>query len=269
MTARPQDRPHRARGPRRAIALIGATALIFGVTSMDDRDGCDPTRSGRRRNTRYRASPLVDIGPTAPDREIPFELVLAFPGSDAMQAYALSVGDPSSRRLSPVPGCRRDRRTVRAGGGGPRARQGLGRRPRHFHPRDISAADRHVGGRPGRHDRVALRRGAPRLCRCLRTDLSRADGTPRLPNELDGLVAAIEGLDARPSERPAFSNLILAGPQNGMTPPSSTARTSSRACGHSTFMARARRSQSSRSTRSTRPMSSCSTRSPGPLARRS
>lgn len=43
-------------------------------------------------------------------------------------------------------------------------------------------------------------------------------GEPRVPAALDGLVASIESLDSRPTERPAFSGLIAAGPPGGMTP---------------------------------------------------
>ena len=44
------------------------------------------------------------------------------------------------------------------------------------------------------------------------------DVDPQIPAALDGLVAAVEGLDARPSERPANASLIAAGPLGGMTP---------------------------------------------------
>ena len=42
---------------------------------------------------------------------------------------------------------------------------------------------------------------------------------PAVPDALDGLVAAVGGLDARPIERPAFRGPIAAGPRGGMTPP--------------------------------------------------
>jgi kumamolisin len=41
---------------------------------------------------------------------------------------------------------------------------------------------------------------------------------PRVPPELDGLVTAVGGLDARPTERPALAFPIAAGPVGGMTP---------------------------------------------------
>ena len=44
------------------------------------------------------------------------------------------------------------------------------------------------------------------------------DLEPRIPAALDGLVAAVEGLDARPTERPATAWPIAAGPIGGMTP---------------------------------------------------
>ena len=43
-------------------------------------------------------------------------------------------------------------------------------------------------------------------------------GEPRVPRALTGLVAAVDGLDSRPSERPAFRGPIAAGPEDGMTP---------------------------------------------------
>ena len=44
-------------------------------------------------------------------------------------------------------------------------------------------------------------------------------GEPRVPRALTGLVAAVDGLDTRPSERPAFRGPIAAGLRDGMTPP--------------------------------------------------
>ena len=164
-------------------------------------------------------SPLVDVGPTAADREIPFELVLAFPGSDEMQAYALSVGDPSSENF---------RQFLSAAEIG--ARFGLA-------DDDLAritdwAADHGISVLATSPQRIAISAGAPAgtiesLFDVTFHDYADVTGRtfyapntePRVPDELDGLVAAIEGLDARPSERPAFSNLIAAGPQNGMTPP--------------------------------------------------
>ena len=42
------------------------------------------------------ATPYTEVGATPEDRDIRFELVLAYPGREAMQAYALAVADPTS-----------------------------------------------------------------------------------------------------------------------------------------------------------------------------
>jgi kumamolisin len=62
---------------------------------------------------------------------------------------------------------------------------------------------------------------ATSACRCGRRSprpTFRADRRGPRAAELDGLVTAIGGLDARPTERPAMSHPIAAGPVGGMTP---------------------------------------------------
>jgi hypothetical protein len=95
--------------PRRTIALIGVAALIYGVTSMDELAGATPPASDSTETASAAdppaaptagPTPLVEIGPTPADRDIRFELVLAFPGREAMQHYALSVGDPASAAVN-------------------------------------------------------------------------------------------------------------------------------------------------------------------------
>ena len=81
--------------PGRAIAAIGVIALIIGVTSMDESTRSttpDPASAAAE----PAATPFTDVGATPDDRDVSVDLVLAFPGRDAMQAYALSVGDPES-----------------------------------------------------------------------------------------------------------------------------------------------------------------------------
>ena len=123
-------------------------------------------------------------------------------------------------RLSPVPASRRDRRAVRAVRRRPRAGHGLGGGARPRRDRDLAAA---AGGqrrrrRPAPIERlfgVTLRDFSDRAGRTFHAPL----GEPRVPRALTGLVAGVDGLDARPSERPAFRGPIAAGPEDGMTPP--------------------------------------------------
>ena len=204
---------------RRPVALIGALALICGVTSMDDH--VDPTtRTAGASSIAPAASPapLVEVGPTPGDRDIDFELVLDLPGREAMQAYALSVGDPSS------PDYRRFLTAEEIG-----ARFGVddaGLR------RLAAWADRHgiaiVATSP---QRIAVAVAAPARTieavfgislRDYADEQGRTFHAPTdeatVPVELDGLVTAVAGLDARPTERPALAYPIAAGPQGGMTP---------------------------------------------------
>jgi kumamolisin len=202
------------------MALIGATALIFGVTTMDE--PLEPTRpsaDGAPVAPSTSPPPLVEVGPTPADREIAFELVLAFPGREAMEAYALSVGDPASDHY-------RHFLTAEEIG----ARFGLS-------DADLARVEAWAAGHgisvvATSPQRIAVTVGAPAgaiqgLFGVTLRDYADASGRtfhaptgqPRVPAALDGLVAAVGGLDARPSERPAFSGLIGAGPPEGMKPP--------------------------------------------------
>lgn len=182
----------------------------------------EPTRSAADQGAPISSAtptPLVDVGPTAADRDIAFELVLEFPGREAMQAYARSIGDPSSDHY---------RRFLTADQIG--ARFGLANDDL---ARVTAWAARHgisiIATSP---QRIAISVGAPAgtieglFGVTLRDYVDAAGRTfhaptdePRVPAALDGLVAAIEGLDGRPSERPAYSGIIAAGPEGGMKPP--------------------------------------------------
>jgi kumamolisin len=208
-----------------AGALISG-ALIYGVTSMDE--PLDPTRASADRTaataptaatTSAEPTPLLDVGPTPPDREISFDLVLAFPGGDAMQAYAISVGDPAS------PDYRRFLTADQIG-----ARFGLA-------ADDLAriaawATEHGVSVGAASAQRLVMPAVAPagtieKLFDVELRDYAAADGrmfhapaiAPLVPPELDGLVSAVDGLDARPTERPALSLPIAAGPDGGMEPP--------------------------------------------------
>jgi kumamolisin len=192
---------------------------------MDDRSDsnrptADATRPASEAATSGTASPtpLADIGPTAADAPIRFELVLAFPGREAMEAYALSVADPSS------PDYRQFLSAADIG-----RRFGLG-------DRDVErvatwAAEHGLTVEETSPQRLGIAVEAPartveRLFDVRLREFADARGRtyhapdidPRVPDELDGLVTAIGDLDARPSERPAFAGPIAAGPVDGMKP---------------------------------------------------
>ena len=216
------------RGSRRAITLIGATALIFGVTSMGepptpkspDADQALATASTATSFAGVSATtaPMSEVGPTPADREISFELILAFPGRAAMGAYASSVGDPSSGEY---------RHFLSAEEIGARfgiAEDDLARI-------DRWAADHGVATGPSSPQRISIPASAPtatieRLFGVTLTEFTDPSGRtfhaptgdPSLPAELTGLVTAVDGLDTRPTERPAFSHPIAAGPDGGMKP---------------------------------------------------
>ena len=200
--------------PRRAIAVIGAIALIIGVTTMDE-----PTRSETPdAAVTPSASPFIEVGATPAAREVTLEFVLAYPGREAMQAYALSVGDPASP----------DYRNFLTA-------DEIGRR---FGPDD--ATIRRVAAWADEHGLAIVSTSPQRTTGSLMApahaieaafglalrDFADADGriyhapvgTPAVPPALEGLVATIDGLDARPTERPAMAGLIAAGPSGGMTP---------------------------------------------------
>ena len=161
----------------------------------------------------------MDVGPTPPDRQIDFELVLDLPGRAAMEAYASSVSDPSSPTY---------RRFLTAHEIGVR----FGLPDRDLARVETWAAGHGIAVTDRSPQRLALAVAAP--ARTIETvfgvtlrDFADPQGrtfhaptgavTP--PHVLDGLVTAVGGLDARPIDRPAWTRPIAAGPRGGMTPP--------------------------------------------------
>ncbi len=212
--------------PRHALAAIGAGILLIGVTTMDQpRDPGSPASDGAEAAVPAAASaapsagptPLVDAGPTPAEREIAFELVLEFPGREAMADYAIAVGDRSS------PDYRLFLSADEIGARFGLSDDDLGRVT-------AWAAEHGIHVRATSSQRIAVSVAAPAaivedLFAVTLRDYTDATGRrfhaplgePLLPEALDGLVASIDGLDARPSERPA-SRPIAAGPIGGMTP---------------------------------------------------
>lgn len=210
----------------RAIALLGAAALIVGLTTVgESRDPAPPATDqaamapfGVPAGSSPAPTPLVEVGPTPADRDIAFELVLEFPGREAMQAYAVAVGDRSS------PDYRRFLSADEIG-----AKFGL---PDEALARVHDwAAEHGIAVVTTSNQRISVSVGAPASTIESVFGVSLRDyadaagrtfhaptGEARMPAALDGLVAAVEGLDARPSERSANVPVIAAGPLGGMTP---------------------------------------------------
>ena len=208
------------------VALLAAAAFVFGATTVKEPGSIPRPAAGQAAVTPSPAPippaaappPLVDVGPTAADRAVAFEFVLAFPGREAMQAYARSVGDPSSAQY------RRFLTATQIG-----ARFGL---PDADLARVDTWATQHgisvISTSP---QRIAVSVGASASTIetlfgvTLRDFVDAAGrtfhaptGVPNVPVGLHGLVASIDGLDARPSERAALSRIIAAGPPDGMKP---------------------------------------------------
>lgn len=215
------DRRH-----QRVIAFLGAAGLIFGVTTMDEpRDPARPpsdrtasTPTGAPGSPGAAPTPLVEVGPTPADRDISFELVLEFPGREAMQAYARAVGDRSS------PNYRHFLSADEIGSRFGLSDEGLTRIR-------TWAAAQGIAVVATSKQRIAISVGAPARIIESVFGVSLRDyadatgrtfhaptGEARIPGALDGLVAAVEGLDARPSERSSTPPVIAAGPPGGMTP---------------------------------------------------
>ena len=164
------------------------------------------------------ATPLVDVGPTPADRRIEFEFVLVFPGREAMQAYANSVGDRSSEHY---------RHFLTAAEIG--VRFGL---PDDDLARVSAWATAHgIAVEASTPQRIAIEVSAAaktveRLFGVTLHDYADVagrtfhapTGAARVPKALAGLVAHVSGLDARPTEKPALTRVIGAGPSGGMTP---------------------------------------------------
>jgi subtilase family serine protease len=203
------------------LAVLGLAALIIGVSTMDGSDRSSPPSGGQPlagESPASSAPPFVEVGPTPADREVAFELILAFPGRAAMNAYALAVADPASPEY---------RRFLDAGEVG--RRFGLGDEELER----VAAWARDHGLRvvSTAPQRMAMTVAAPAGAVERAFDIALhdfSDPTGRIfhapdidalvPPELDGLVAGVDGLDARPTERPAMAFPIAAGPAGGMTP---------------------------------------------------
>ena len=144
-------------------------------------DQAATTPSGAPRAPSAAPTPLVEVGPTPADRDIAFELVLEFPGREAMQAYALAVGDRSSPDY---------RHFLTADEIGARfglsdealdARPRVGSRAGDRGRRDLRPADHRLGRGARRHRRIGLRRQAARLRRRGGPDLPRTRRRPADP----------------------------------------------------------------------------------------
>jgi subtilase family serine protease len=196
--------------------LLVAAAVIIAPIFMRDSVSPTPNRPDPAGSTAAPAE--LDIGPTPGDRQINFSLVFAYPDAEGLTAFARSVGDPSSPDF---------RRFLTA--------EEIGRR---FGPSDDEvdrvmrwAVDHGLAIVEQTPQRIAISVTAPaRLVESLFGVTLRdiVDSTGRThhapqgranpPDELEGLIASIDGLDSRPLERRALSVPIAAGPRGGMTP---------------------------------------------------
>lgn len=214
----------------RAIALLSIAALVFGAATVREtvsapQPAAVQVPAGPGDVTPIPGTPgvaltaLLEVGPTAADRRIAFELVLAFPGRAAMQAYTQSVGNPASSHY---------RQFLTAAEIG--ARFGLT-------DADLARIDAWAG----QHGIAVTATSPQRIAVSVDASAGAIEasfgvtlhdftdpagltfhaptGAPRVPKALDGLVASIDGLDSRPSELPAFIHPIAAGPPGGMTTP--------------------------------------------------
>jgi len=208
---------------RPAMVATLALALISGGIAMaDHRDTSRPTERATKDRGQVPVSgapvSFVDAGPTPRRQAIDFELELAFPGREAMQAYALGVTDPAS------PDYRRFLTADEIG-----RRFGLDDEAIRRVTEWASAHGLTVGDVSPQRIGIAVRAPARDIETAFDVtlrDFVDAQGrryhapveTPLIPPELDGLVTAVTGLDARPSERPALMGPIAAGPAGGLTP---------------------------------------------------
>jgi kumamolisin len=215
-------RPRWTRRPTVVFALV--LTLICGGIAMADHP--DPTRSttppgsGTGSSSGPSSAPIafVDVGPTPEHQVIDIELELAFPGREAMEAYALGVTDAAS------PDYRRFLTADEIG-----ARFGLDDAAIRQVTKWATVHGLTVGDVSPQRIGVAVRAPASAIEAAFDVtlrDFADTQGhryqapveTPRIPPELDGLVIAVTGLDGRPSERPALVGPIAAGPANGLTP---------------------------------------------------
>ncbi len=200
----------------RSTVLVVAAAVIIGPILMRDSVRPTPNRPDPAGSPGVAAD--VDLGPTPGDREINFSLVFAYPDAEGLNAFARSVGDPSSPNY---------RKFLTA--------DEIGRR---FGPSDGDvdrvvrwALDHGLAIVEQTPQRIAISVAGPaRLVEslfgvALRDIVDSAgrtyhapEGQANPPDELDGLIASIDGLDSRPLERRALGAPIAAGPRSGMTP---------------------------------------------------
>jgi kumamolisin len=212
----------RAPGRPAIVATLALALISGGIAMADHRDPSRPIERGTRHAGQVPASAapvaFVDAGPTPGRQAIDFELELAVPGRDAMQAYALGVTDPAS------PDYRRFLTADEIG-----RRFGLDDEAIRRVTDWASANGLTVGDVSPQRIGIAVRapvRDVEAAFDVTLRDFVDSQGhryhapveTPLIPPELDGLVTAVTGLDARPTERPAFIAPIAAGPAGGLTP---------------------------------------------------
>ena len=123
---------------------------------MDEPVRPRPTSAGDGPAAGASATPFVEVGGTPADREVAFELVLAFPGREAMAAYALAVADPASADYRRFLDADEIGAAVRARRRRPRPRGRVGQGPRHPGPLDRPAAVGDGGDCTGRNRRARL-----------------------------------------------------------------------------------------------------------------
>ena len=177
-------RPTRSHRPWRAIAAIGAIALIIGVTTMNEHDrptGPDSDPDPGVAAAVPSATPFTEVGATPEDRDSRIRARPRVPGP--RRHAGLRPGGRRSRvaRLPPLPVGRRARRTLRARRRRARGRHGLGRRARPHGGRDVTATDDRLGRGAGGRGRGRPRGRDPRLRRRRRPDLSRPGRQARRP----------------------------------------------------------------------------------------
>jgi kumamolisin len=197
-------------------ALLLGAAFIVGATTLDRVPGASRAAPAAQSSTM--PPPLVEVGPIPADRQVAFDLVLEMPGRAALVDYARSVGDPES------PDYRHFLRADEIG-----ARFGLDDAEVARVTDWAAAHGLLVTATSPQRSTVSVVASAGTVARLFEVRLSDfADAAgrsfqapssePRVPSELAGLVVAVDGLDARPSERPALRGPIAAGPPDGMTP---------------------------------------------------
>ena len=209
------------RSDRAGRLVLAAVAGILVLAAMMDSSGQDrdPRVPDASESGAEYKDALLEVGPTAADQRIEFNLVLVFPGSAALVEYVAATADPRSADF---------RKFLEADEIG--SRYGL---PDDDLARVVEWATGHdmsVEGLPPQRLVVRVATSAKRAEDLFEVELrdfvDRAGGryhaptgAARVPEALRRLVAGVDGLDTRPTEEPAFGNLIAAGPKGGITPP--------------------------------------------------